>query len=76
MKQAKAECVIRCSIALIDSAVKISGSGNGMRITIDIPQSELINALPLIALTQKPIALHVYRDSESIDLLPNKAQIE
>ena len=32
----------------IQSAIKISGDG-GMRVQLDIPESELVNALPLLA---------------------------
>jgi len=36
------------SFPAIQSAIKVSGDG-GMRIQLDIPESELTNALPLLA---------------------------
>jgi hypothetical protein len=36
------------SFPAIQSAIKISGSGDGIRVQLDIPESEVPNALPLL----------------------------
>ena len=38
-----------CSIAPLQSAIMVASDG-GMRVKIDIPESELDNALPLLAM--------------------------
>jgi len=48
-----AECVMRNSTTFlaafpsIQSAIKVHGDGNGMRIQFDIPESEMANAAEL-----------------------------
>lgn len=36
-------------LAPVQSSIKISGDGNGARIMFDIPETELVNALELLA---------------------------
>lgn len=40
------------SLPPIQSAIKRDGSGGGMRIQLDIPESEMMQAVQLLALTQ------------------------
>ena len=41
------------SFPAIQSAIKITGDGNGMRIQLDIPEIDVINALHVIAMRQQ-----------------------
>jgi hypothetical protein len=49
----------------IASAIKISGNGDGMRIMIDIPESEMAKALMLMMFRQVPITVTIepYEDT-------------
>ena len=42
--------VFLASIAALQSGIQISGDGNGARLKLDIPETELGNALPLLAM--------------------------
>ena len=44
--------VFRCIIAPLGSALKFDGSGNGARLTLEIPATETINALPILGMMQ------------------------
>lgn len=43
----------------IGSAIKVSGNGDGMRIMIDIPESEMAQALMLMMFRQVPIRVTI-----------------
>lgn len=47
----------RATLPPIQSAIKVSGNGDGLRILLDIPESELVNALPLTLLRGKVIVV-------------------
>lgn len=47
------------SFPAIQSAIKVSGNGDGMRIIIDIPESEMSKALMLMMYRQVPIRVTV-----------------
>jgi hypothetical protein len=43
----------------IQSAIKITGAGDGMRIQLDIPESEMGNAIELLAWRQRVLKVTV-----------------
>ncbi len=43
----------------IQSAIKVHGSGDGMRIQLDIPESEMANAIELLAWRQRILRVTV-----------------
>lgn len=47
------------SFPAIQSAIKVSGNGDGMRIMIDIPESEMAKALMLMMFRQVPIRVTI-----------------
>jgi len=53
----------------ISSAIKISGNGDGMRIMIDIPESEVAKALMLMMFRQVPITVTIepFTDCKTVD---------
>lgn len=51
------------SMPPIQSAVKVSGDGNGMRIQLDVPEKEMANAVELLAL--RGVVLRVTIEAES-----------
>lgn len=57
----------RCSFPAIQSAVKVSGSG-GMRIQLDIPESELARAVDLLAWRQKVLVVTVRPERRGSDV--------
>lgn len=40
------------SIAPLQSAIQITGDGNGVRVKLDIPETEMLNALSLLAMRE------------------------
>lgn len=49
----------------IQSAIKRDGSGGGMRIQLDIPESEMSSAVMLLALTQERLRVTVEVDGQT-----------
>ena len=49
----------------IQSAIKRDGSGGGMRIQLDIPESEMSSAVMLLALTQERLRITVEVDGQT-----------
>jgi hypothetical protein len=47
----------------IQSAIKITGAGDGMRIQLDIPESEMANAIELLAWRQRVLRVTVELES-------------
>lgn len=47
------------SMPPIQSAVKVSGNGDGMRIQLDIPETEVPNAVDLLAMRGKVLRVMV-----------------
>ena len=43
----------------IQSAIKIHGDGNGMRIQLDIPESEMAEAVLMLAWRQKALRVRI-----------------
>jgi len=48
----------------IQSAIKITGAGDGMRIQLDIPESEMANAIELLAWRQRILKVTVELENE------------
>lgn len=48
----------------IQSAIKITGAGDGMRIQLDIPESEMGNAIELLAWRQRVLKVIVELDEQ------------
>lgn len=57
--------VFLASFPPIQSAIKITGDNNGMRIQLDIPESEMANAVKLVALTQKTLRITIEVDERT-----------
>lgn len=56
------EITFYASFPPIQSAIKRDGSGGGMRIQLDIPESEMANALYLVAMVQQRLIVTVKVD--------------
>lgn len=54
----------RASFPTIQSAIKITGDGGGMRIQLDIPESEMASAIHLLTLRQCVIQVTVEPDEQ------------
>jgi hypothetical protein len=52
----------RASFPTIQSAIKITGDGGGMRIQLDIPESEMAQAVKLLVLRQVVLRVTVEQD--------------
>lgn len=52
-------CQFLASFPHIQSAIKIYGSGDGMRIQFDIPESEMGNAVDLLTMRQAVLRITV-----------------
>lgn len=48
----------------IQSAIKITGAGDGMRIQLDVPESEMGNAIGLLAWRQRVLKVTVELEDE------------
>lgn len=53
------EAKFKASFPAIQGAIKITGDGNGMRIQLDIPETELGNAAALLLWRQKVLDVTV-----------------
>ena len=45
--------IFAASFPAIQSAIKISGDGNGLRLQLDVPEIDVLNALHVIAMRQR-----------------------
>lgn len=57
------------SFPAIQSAIKITGDGSGMRIVLDIPESEMSEAVKLMLYRQVPLRISVEVDKQSTHCL-------
>lgn len=48
-----------CSMPPIQSAIKVSGMGDGMRVQFDIPESEMASAVLLLGMRDKVLKVSV-----------------
>ena len=48
-----------CSLSPLQSALQVHGSGDGMRIRLDVPQSEMAEAIKMIAWGQRVLKVTV-----------------
>lgn len=55
----------KASFPAIQSAIKRDGSGGGMRIQLDIPESEMAQAVQLVAMVQNRLTVTVEIDSDN-----------
>ena len=53
------EIEFRASFPPIQSAIKRSGAGDGLRIQLDIPESDVPEAVALMALTQERLLVRI-----------------
>lgn len=51
--------VFKATFPAIQSAIKITGNGDGMRIQLDIPETEVPAALGLLALRQQVLEVTI-----------------
>ena len=70
-----------CSFPAIQTAIKIHGSGDGMRIQLEIPESEMEEAKKLFDWRQKVLAVAIepvdeVADVESVDDDPQRERRE
>jgi len=55
------------TLAPIQSAIMLHGSGNGMQVKLEIPEMEVANAIALAALTQEVLKISVEVVENNID---------
>jgi hypothetical protein len=55
----------KASFPAIQSAIKRDGSGGGMRISLDIPESEMAQAVQLIAMVQQRLIVTIEADNDN-----------
>lgn len=62
------------SLAPILSAIKVTGDGGGMRITIDIPESQMGNALSLLTMREQllEITVDIHHDNGPTTTAPKR----
>jgi hypothetical protein len=56
---------VHASFPAIQSALKRSGDGGGMRIQLDIPESDMAQAVMLLAMTQVVLKVTIEIDTSS-----------
>lgn len=59
MENKQEPITFKASMPPIQSAVKISGNGDGMRIQLDIPEAEMVNAVRLLAMREKVLKVTI-----------------
>ena len=62
MANAPHAITFRASFPAIQSAIKITGDGGGMRIQLDIPESEMAQAVGLMLMRQMVVKVTVEPD--------------
>lgn len=60
------------SFPAIQSAVKVSGNGEGLRLTLDVPESEMANAIGLLAMRDKVLKVTVELNVVKRDITKSK----
>jgi hypothetical protein len=58
-------CTFLASFPPIMTAIKVFGSGDGMRIQLDIPESEMGNALELLTMRQCVLRVTIEKQTKS-----------
>ena len=64
MAKASERATFRCSLPPIQSAIMAHGSGDGLRIRLDIPASEMAEAVKLIAWGQRVLVVTVEPEAD------------
>ena len=59
----------------IQSAIKIAGNGDGMRVQFDIPESEMGNAVELLAMRNDVLRITVEPDKQIVNRNEKDAEI-
>lgn len=59
----------------IQSAIKRDGSGGGMRIQLDIPESQMAQAALLFAMVQKQLKVTVETVNNAQDTAPSRRKV-
>lgn len=59
-----APVTFRASFPAIQSAIKIAGDGSGMRVQLDIPETEMANAVRLLAWRENVLVVTVTADDD------------
>ena len=54
----------RASFPPIQSAIKIAGTGDGMRLQLDVPESEMAEAVKLLAWRDQVLVVTIRPESE------------
>lgn len=57
----------RAAFPSIQGAIKVTGDGSGMRIQLDIPETEMPNAVRLIAWRERVLRVTVQDDGDEAD---------
>jgi hypothetical protein len=65
-------CTFLASFPPIMTAIKVFGSGDGMRIQLDIPESEMGNALELLTMRQCVLRITIEKE-ENCKTVKNNA---
>ena len=55
----------RAAFPSIQTAIKVAGSGNGMRVQLDIPESEMSEAVKLLLWRQRVLVVTIAPENES-----------
>lgn len=63
---AKESISFRASFPTIQTAIKITGDGGGMRIQLDIPETEMAQAVRLLVMRQMVLKVTVEPDEQEI----------
>ena len=56
----------KASFPVIQSAIKVTGDGGGMRIQLDIPESEMAEAIRLLGLRQTVLQVTIEQDQQGV----------
>jgi hypothetical protein len=75
-KAINAAATFKASFPAIQSAIKLGD--DGMRITLDIPESEMANALALIAMRNQvlSVTIAVEKQGKALEIVPKRSQVE
>lgn len=72
----KSQVTFLGSIADTSTAIKVSGAREGLRLTLDIPETDIDAYLPLVALRGYPLRITIEIDSHAPLTLPDKPTID
>ncbi|HHW13487.1 MAG TPA: hypothetical protein GXX28_00965 [Firmicutes bacterium] len=64
-------CKFRASLPAIQSAVSVSGNGDGARVKLDIPESDLAEAMKLMLLRGVAFTVTVEVEADAVEAPPS-----